>query len=59
MASLLVTRVLQNMLFGVTATDPRIFTINAAIMVAVALFACLVPARRASRMDPVEALRHE
>jgi len=46
-ASLLVTRVLETMLFGVTATDPLIFAINATIMTAIALFACFVPARRA------------
>jgi len=58
-ASLLATRVLENMLFGVTATDPLIFAINAAIMIAIAVFACFVPARRASKVDPLEALRYE
>ncbi len=58
-AALLVTRVLNSLLFGVTATDPFIFVANAAILVAVALLASAIPARRAARVDPMEALRAE
>jgi ABC-type antimicrobial peptide transport system permease subunit len=57
--ALLTTRLLQSMLFGVSATNPVIFTVNAVILMAVALAACLIPARRASRIDPMQALRHE
>jgi predicted permease len=57
--ALLTTRLLKTMLFGVSATNPLIFAINALILMAVALAACLIPARRASRIDPMEALRHE
>jgi putative ABC transport system permease protein len=57
--ALLATRLLKSMLFGVSATNPLIFAINAFILMAVALAACLIPARRASRIDPMEALRHE
>jgi predicted permease len=53
------TRVLDSLLFGVTATDPFIFVTNAAILVAVALLASAIPARRAARVDPMEALRCE
>jgi predicted permease len=57
--ALLTTRLLKTMLFGVSATNPLIFAVNALILMAVALAACLIPARRASRIDPMEALRHE
>ncbi len=53
------TRVLQTQLFGVTAHDPLTFAGNAALLVAVAAIACLLPAWRATRVDPMTALRAE
>jgi putative ABC transport system permease protein len=58
-AALALTRVMSSMLFSVSATDPATFTSVAAILVVVALLACLVPALRATRVDPMRALRHE
>jgi putative ABC transport system permease protein len=57
--SLAGTRVLAGFLHGVAPTDPATFAAVALILVAVALVACLVPARRAMRVDPIVALRHE
>jgi len=58
-AARLTTRVLDSLLFGVTASDPFIFVTNAAILVGVALLASVIPARRAARVDPMVALRYE
>ena len=58
-AALLVSRVLGSMLFGVSAFDPFTFAITPTILIIVALAACLIPARRATKVDPMEALRHE
>jgi ABC-type antimicrobial peptide transport system permease subunit len=53
------SRALASMLYGVTSTDPLTFVGTALLLTLVALTATWVPARRASRVDPVEALRSE
>jgi putative ABC transport system permease protein len=58
-ASLVVTRVMSSMLFGVGARDPVTLIAVSLVLGLVALIACLVPARRATRVDPVVALRYE
>jgi putative ABC transport system permease protein len=55
--SLVLARSLQSMLFGVTARDPAVLAGAAAVLFAVALLACYIPARRAARIDPIVALR--
>jgi predicted permease len=57
--SALLTRFLQSMLFDVKSTDPMTFTTIAALLTVVTLMACLVPAHKATRVDPLIALRHE
>jgi putative ABC transport system permease protein len=58
-ASFLLTRLMRGLLFGVSPTDPAIFFFLALALAAVALVACLLPARRASAVDPAVALRSE
>jgi ABC-type antimicrobial peptide transport system permease subunit len=58
-AAIGLTRLMANELFGVTPQDPLTYATVAVLLAAVALLACYLPARRAVRVDPVEALRHQ
>jgi len=57
--AVLVTRIISSMLFGIAATDPATYAVVSILLFSVTLAASLVPARRATKVDPIIALRYE